>query len=82
MDKKENENGEVNQKKEESDINIKLNNPTSEKMVATVSPSPRKEKIITPENFKKVKEIHPHEVVRIVSDNKEHDLGEGQEIKF
>lgn len=43
-------------------------------------PSSIKERVITPENFKKVKEIHPHEVVRIVSEPKE--LEEGQQVKF
>jgi hypothetical protein len=33
----------------------------------TAMPSPKKEKVITPHNFKDVKEIHPHEVVKVES---------------
>jgi hypothetical protein len=43
-------------------------------------PSHRSETIITPENFKKIKQIHPHETVRIVSEPKE--IEEGKQIKF
>jgi len=45
-------------------------------------PSSGKEKIITPENFKKIKTIHPHEIVKIASDNKSHQIKEGEVIKF
>lgn len=43
-------------------------------------PTRGKEKVITPDNFRKVKQIHPHETVRIVSDLK--NIKEGEEIKF
>lgn len=45
-------------------------------------PSSNREKIITPQNFKAIKQIHPGESVKVVTDTKTHDLGEGQEIKF
>jgi hypothetical protein len=50
----------------------------------TESPSSGREKIITPDNFKDVKAIHPHEVVKIVNGQttKAEDLKEGQTIKF
>lgn len=43
-------------------------------------PTRGKEKIITPENFKTVKHIHPHETVKIVSDLK--DLKEDERVSF
>jgi hypothetical protein len=46
----------------------------------TVSPSPAKEKIITAENFKEVKTIHPHERVKLPEDPQ--DIVEGQQIHF
>lgn len=45
-------------------------------------PSTKKEKIITPENFKKVKAIHPHEVVKVHSNDSPKKIEEGQTIKF
>lgn len=45
-------------------------------------PSTKKEKIITSENFKKIKAIHPHEVVKVVSNDSPKKIEEGQTIKF
>jgi hypothetical protein len=39
------------------------------------------EKIITPANFKDIKEIHPHEQVRVVPDNPK-EIEEGQTVRF
>lgn len=42
-----------------------------------------KERVITPKNFKKVKAIHPHEVVKIMESSKQpHNIKEGEVIKF
>lgn len=70
--------------------NKKINNKTETKKennenrevpkTEVPSPSPAKEKIITPENFKEVKTIHPHEQVKLT--DKPQDIAEGQQIKF
>lgn len=44
-------------------------------------PAPN-EKIITPKNFKDIKEIHPHEIVKVSSDSSLKDVKEGEKIKF
>jgi hypothetical protein len=70
-------------KKEGHDTkNIPVNSKDLAEGEMVAFPTERNEKIITPENFKKVKQIHPHETVRVVSDAKTHDLSEGEEIKF
>lgn len=50
---------------------------------AVPSPTSKKEKIITAENFKDVKTIHPHEVVKIVDKSDDpQKVNEGDIIKF
>lgn len=61
------------------DNNLKLK--TENLKLKSDFPSSKKEKVITPKNFKQIKEIHPHEVVRIVADEPK-DLEEGKSIKF
>jgi hypothetical protein len=79
--KNENQNGGVDHKMKGVDNKQITTAPEVRRDVAP-TPTPKHEKIITPANFKKVKEIHPHEVVKVVADDKEHDLAEGQEIHF
>lgn len=58
--------------------------PEADNKINKTSDSPthqKRERVITPDNFKEVKQIHPHEQVKIVSD-KPKDLREGEEIKF
>lgn len=59
-----------------------LENKINKQDHARVFPSSKKEKIITPENFKKVKAIHPHEVVKVVANDSPKKIEEGQTIKF
>jgi hypothetical protein len=50
---------------------------------SVVSPSSKKEKLITAENFKRVKQIHPHEVVRIAEEKSQpQEIKENETIKF
>lgn len=49
----------------------------------TQFPSSTRERVITAKNFKKVKAIHPHEVVKIMEATKEpHEIKENEVIKF
>lgn len=41
----------------------------------------KKEKVITPKNFRDLKEIHPHEIVKI-EENEPQKIKEGEKIKF
>lgn len=73
------ESGGETKKKEEPRENILNNiNKTPKRPDSENS----REKVITPENFKEIKQIHPHEVVKVVSDEKVHNIREGEEIKF
>lgn len=65
-----------------ADLN-KNNNIKTAQEKKSDSPS-GKEKVITPENFKELKAIHPHEVVKVVSGNtnEPEDIKEGQTVKF
>lgn len=87
INNKKEEDKKISQPKGESgtkneNLEFKTDNSILAKDETPVSPSSRKEKIITPENFKKVKEIHPHEIVTIASGNEPADISEGEEIKF
>ena len=64
-------------------IESKIKKGESKENIKNESPSHR-EKIITPDNFKDVKTIHPNELVKIVSGKTEtaEDLEEGETIKF
>lgn len=74
--------GESGKKKEASpEPDKKIIKP--ERKTEAQFPSSQNEKVITPDNFKKIKEIHPHEVVKVIGANeKPEDLKEGEEIKF
>lgn len=61
------------------EINNKIHSTENEK--GDDFPTSAKEKIITPKNFKKIKAIHPHEVVKI-KPNEPKDIKEGEIVKF
>lgn len=75
---KNNEENRGEQKKE------KTVNKTDKNKIDDLPTSTKHEKIITPENFKHIKEIHPHEVVKVVT-NTETDsktIDEGEQVRF
>jgi len=62
--------------------NNKLNKKIDRKETKEEFPrNPKKEKIITPKNFRSIKEIHPHETVKI-QDKDPQEIKEGEEVNF
>jgi len=73
--KKEGESESINKKEGSSE---KENTDKPEQEIAKSSVTPKKEKLITPENFKTLKAIHPHEEIKIAPK----EIKEGEEITF
>jgi hypothetical protein len=72
------------QQKTNEEPNVKKVENIKEEVVTAPSPIPDphiKERIITPTNFKDIKEIHPHELVKVMSEDPK-ELEEGKSIKF
>ena len=70
----------IEPKEEAKKNNIKIESPSKEK-TEDVKHLGKKEKIINAENFKKIKTIHPHEIIKIEESNPK-EIKEGEKINF